>query len=65
MRMSCDLSLEHSSELRGSDVYLHIAKNRSGNFSLHSARVRALGPGLEFFQDFSNFLKEVSGANHL
>ena len=38
----CVLSLAHGSELRASDVYLHIAKKVSGKFSLNSARVRAL-----------------------
>ena len=37
------LTLATGSELRGSDVYLHIVKNLSGNVSLNSASVRALG----------------------
>ena len=50
----CILSLAHGSELRGSDVYLHIVKNLSGNVSLNSASVRALEwPLLAFF--FSGF----------
>ena len=48
------LSLEHGSGLRGSDVYLHIAreKKKSRKFSLNSARVGALGwplPVIFFF----------------
>ena len=39
----CVLSLAHRSELRGSEIYLHIVKNSSGNFSLNLARERALG----------------------
>ena len=39
----CVLILAHEYELRGSNVYLHISKTISGNFSLHSARVGALG----------------------
>ena len=38
----CVLSLGHGSELRGSNVYLHIVKTLSGNFSINSARVRIL-----------------------
>ena len=39
----CVLSLAHGSELRGSDVYLrNYCEKISGNFSLNSARVRAL-----------------------
>ena len=42
--------------------YLHIVKNLSGNFSLNSTRVRALGwPLLGFFRDFSAFLRGVCG----
>ena len=40
----CILSLAHGSEQRGSDVIcIIIVKNWSGNFSLNSPRVRALG----------------------
>ena len=39
----CVLSQAHGSDLRSPDVYLHIMKKLSGNFSLNSARVRALG----------------------
>ena len=36
-------SLAHGSELKETDVYLHVVKKLSGNFSLKSARVHALG----------------------
>ena len=48
----CVLSLAHGSELRGPDVYLHIVKKSSGNFSLNSALG---GLCLEVFQEFSPF----------
>ena len=51
------LSLAHGSELRDSDVYLHIVKKLSGNFSLNSARACALGLPWEFFLGF--FFKKL------
>ena len=49
----CVLSLVQRSELRGSDIYLHIVKKLSGNFSLNSARVHSLGwPLLGIFSGF-------------
>ena len=56
----CVMSFAHESELGGSNVYLPIVKKLSGNFSLNSARARALGLPLEFFQDFS--LKKIRGS---
>ena len=51
---------------KGFRCYLHIMKNWSGNFSLNSTWVHALAWSLPgFFWDFSNFLREVCGANHL
>ena len=48
----CVLSLAHGSELRDSDVYLHIVEGK-GDFSLNSPRVRALGWSLlGFFSVF-------------
>ena len=54
----CVLSLAHGSELRDSDVYLHIVEGK-GDFSLNSTRMRALGwPLLGFF---SGFFKQFLG----
>ena len=62
----CVLSLAHRSELRGSDIYLHIVKNSSGNFSLNLARERALGLLLlGIFSVFSDFFRGFCRANHL
>ena len=55
----CVLSQVHGSDLRSPDVYLHIMKKLSGNFSLNSARVRALGWLL--LRIFSGVLSFLSG----
>ena len=52
------------SSLRGSDVYLNILETLSGNFSLNSTRLRALGLPLHdffFFIDCSKPLGESVG----
>ena len=63
----CDLSLAHGSEIRGSDVFLHIVKKLYGIFSLNSAKYVPLdGLSLDFLGGFFNlFLRGVCGANHL
>ena len=62
------MSLAHGSELKCSDIYLHIVKKLSGNVSLNSARVHALGWPLLWLAEGS-FLKKnfrlLCGANHL
>lgn len=57
------LSPAHGAELRGSDVYLNILETLSGNFSLNSTRLRALGLPLHdfFFIDCSKPLGESVG----
>ena len=64
MDINCAFSLAHGSELRGSDVYLHIVKKKKKKlemFSLNSVKVCALGWRLlDFFSSgfFYHIMKD-------